>query len=209
MARHYLDVWRIPGARGLIVAGIVGRLGIGMPSLALLLRAQQETGRYTPGAVASAVFALAGAAAGPLVGRAADRFGPSPVLLTAAVVHPVALVALVAVAGAAFPLVIVVAAVAGAAYPPSSGAIRGVWNALTEPATGRGHLRSTALAAETSLFEMVFVLGPLGVAACIALAGPAAAIYAAAVVTFVGTGALALGQVMRAQRPHHSAGRAT
>jgi hypothetical protein len=101
--------------------------------------------------------------------------------------------------------VVAAAAVAGASYPPSSAAIRGAWNALTEPTTDHAHLRATAMAAETALFEMVFVLGPLGVAACIALAGPAAAIYTAAAVTLVGTGALAIGRVMREQRPHHSA----
>jgi len=205
MTRHYIDVWRIPGARRLLVAGIVGRLGIGMTGLALLLLVQQETGRYTPAALAGAVFALASAAAGPALGRLADRFGPSPVLLATAVLHPVALISLVLVASGPFAVVVIAAAVAGATYPPSSAAIRGAWNALTEPETGRGHLRSTAMAAETSLFEIVFVCGPLGVALCIALAGPAAAIWAAAGLTLVGTGVLARGQVMRGQRPHHSA----
>ncbi len=207
MARLYLDVWRIPGARRLLLAGIVSRLGIGMTSLALLLLVQERTGTYTPGALASAVFALAGAAAGPIVGRAADRLGPTPVLLTAAVLHPLALVALVALAGAPFGVVVAASAVAGATYPPSSAAIRGAWNALTEPTTVHGHLRATAMAAETALFEVVFVLGPLGVALCIALAGPATAIYAAAAVTLMGTGALALGQVMRGQRAQHHTAR--
>ncbi len=208
MARQYLAVWRIPGARGLLVAGIIGRLGIGMTSLALLLLVQQHTGRYAPAALVSAVFGLAGAVAGPAVGRLADRFGPTPVLLATAVLHPVGLVALVLLAGSALPVVITVAALAGACYPPSSAAIRGAWNALTEPATGRGHLRSIAMAAETSLFEIVFVFGPLGVALCIALAGPATAIWAAAGLTLVGTGALARGSAMRTQRPHHSTVRA-
>jgi MFS family permease len=207
MARQYLDVWRIPGARRLLLAGIVSRLGIGMTSLALLLLVQERTGTYTPGALASAVLALASAAAGPVAGRAADRFGPTPVLLTAAVLHPVALVALVALAGAPFGVVVAASALAGASYPPNSAAIRGAWNAITEPATAHAHLRVTAMAAETVLFEVVFILGPLGVATCIALAGPAAAIYAAALLTFAGTGVLALGQVMRGLRPQHAAGR--
>ncbi len=208
MARQYLDVWRIPGARQLLVTGIIGRLGIGMTSLALLLLVQEHTGRYTPAALAAAVFALAGAAAGPAVGRAADRFGGTPVLLVTAVAHPAALIALVPLSDAPFPVVLLAAGLAGVSYPPSSAAIRGAWNALTEPATGRGHLRGTAMAAETSLFEIVFVFGPLGVALCTALAGPAAAIYTAALVTFAGTVPLALGNAMRAQRPHHHSVRA-
>ena len=36
--RQYLGVWRIPGAPMLLITGIIGRLGIGMTPLALLLR---------------------------------------------------------------------------------------------------------------------------------------------------------------------------
>ena len=35
--RQYLGVWRIPGAPMLLIFGVIGRLGIGMTPLALLL----------------------------------------------------------------------------------------------------------------------------------------------------------------------------
>src|SRR5690606_2192902 len=81
-------------------------------------------------------------------------------------------------------------------------AIRGAWNGLTGPETGRYALRNTALAAETSLFEIVFVVGPLLVAVFVLFADAAAALLGSAVVTLVGTLTVALGRVMRAQRPH-------
>ncbi|SCL64239.1 Major Facilitator Superfamily protein [Micromonospora citrea] len=203
--RQYLGVWRIPGAPMLLVTGIIGRLGIGMTPLALLLVVEQVTGRYSLAAVAGGIYALAGAALSPVAGRIADRIGPTPVLVGTAVAHPVALLGLLwsARSGAgSLALVFVASGVAGATYPPLTAAIRGAWNDLTSPASGRRHLRNTALAAETTLFEIVFVLGPLLVAGFILVADAGAALIGSAVVTLVGTIAVALGRVMRGWRPH-------
>ena len=209
--RQYLAVWRIPGAPVLLVVGVIARLGIGMTPLALLLLVQQTTGRYTPAAVAAGLYALAIAAVGPVAGRLADRVGAAPILLVTAVAHPLALTGvLVASRGGRGTLVaiFVAAAVAGATYPPLTAALRGAWHDVTEPASGRHPLRGTALAAETSLFEIVFVVGPLLVAGFVAFADPAAALAAAAVVTFLGTAIVARGRVMRGRRPHPAEHRA-
>ncbi|MFG1844065.1 MFS transporter [Micromonospora carbonacea] len=203
--RQYLGVWRIPGAPMLLVLGVIGRLGIGMTPLALLLVVQQVTGRYSLAAVAGGIYALAGAALSPVAGRVADRVGPTPVLLATAVAHPLALGGLLWASradGASIALIYLAAGVAGATYPPLTAALRGAWNDLTSPATGRYHLRNTALGAETALLEVVFVLGPLLVAAFVLIADAAAALVGAAVVTLVGTVAVALGRVMRGWQPH-------
>jgi len=209
--RQYVAVWRIPGARVLLVVGILGRLGIGITPLALLLLVQQATGRYTPAGIAGGIFALSGAALGPVAGRLADRLGPSRVLTVTAVAHPLALTLLLLASrgGApALPWIFVASAAAGATYPPLTAAIRGAWTDLTAPAGARSHLRAAALAAETSLFELVFVLGPLLFAVFSLLRGPAAAIAAAAVLTLVGTLVVARGRVIRALRPHPAHARA-
>ncbi|WP_374249916.1 MFS transporter [Micromonospora sp. R77] len=203
--RQYLGVWRIPGAPMLLILGIIGRLGIGMTPLALLLVVEEVTDRYSLAAVAGGIYALSGAALSPVAGRIADRVGPTPVLLATAVAHPLALFGLLwatRTEGGDLPLIYLAAGLAGATYPPLTAAIRGAWNDLTAATSGRYHLRNTALAAETSLFEIVFVLGPLLVAAFVLFADAAAALVGAAVVTFVGTGAVALGRVMRGWRPH-------
>jgi MFS family permease len=196
--RQYLAVWRLPGAPLLLIGGVISRLGIGMTPLALLLLVHQATGRYTSAALAGSAYALAGAVLSPVGGRLADRVGPAPVLIVTAIAHPFALLALLFAAGRA-PLISIVAAaaLAGATYPPMTAAIRGAWNTLTGPRSGRFHVRNAALAAETSLFEVVFVLGPLLVAVFVALATPAAAIVAAAGVTFIGTFVVARGPAMR------------
>ncbi|MFI1193053.1 MFS transporter [Micromonospora sp. NPDC020750] len=203
--RQYLGVWRIPGAPMLLVLGVIGRLGIGMTPLALLLVVEQVTGRYSLAAVAGGIYALSSAALSPIAGRVADRVGPTPVLLATAVAHPLALSGLLMASrsdAGNLALIYVASGVAGATYPPLTAAIRGAWNDLTGPASGRYHLRNTALAAETTLFEVVFVLGPLLVAAFVLFADATAALVGAAVVTLVGTTAVAFGRVMRGWRPH-------
>ena len=203
--RRYLAVWQLPGAPMLLVTGIIGRLGIGMTPLALLLVVEQVTGRYSLAALAGGAYALSGAALSPVAGRIADRIGPTPVLLATAIAHPLALVGLLWSARsdtAPFAAVLVAAALAGGSYPPMTAAIRGAWNDLTSVTSGRYHLRNTALAAETTLFEIVFVLGPLLVAGFVLFADAGAALIGAAVVTLVGTVAVALGQTMRGWQPH-------
>ncbi|MGA3539357.1 MFS transporter [Micromonosporaceae bacterium DT194] len=203
--RQYLGLWHLPGAPALLIASIVGRLGMGMTSLALLLVIEAMTGRYSVAATAGAVYAVAGAAISPVVGRLADRVGPVKVLMVTAVTHPIALIwLLLASRGGAdnLPMVFVACAVAGASFPPLTAAVRNAWNELTSPASGRYGLRNTALAAETTLFEVVFVVGPLVVAGFIVFADAAAALIGVALATLVGTIAVALSPAMRGWRPH-------
>ncbi len=206
--RQYLGVWQMPGGRVLIVVGVLARLGIGMTPLALLLLVQQATGRYAAAGIAGGVYAIAGAAVSPVAGRIADRIGPSPVLLVTAVLHPLALIALlVASRGgeSALPTVFVMSALAGASYPPLTAAIRRAWTDATEVGRGRQHLRAAAMAAETSLFELVFVLGPMLVAALLVITGdPASALVTAAVATLVGTVWIARLPIMRHWRRHEA-----
>ncbi|MEU8237998.1 MFS transporter [Actinoplanes missouriensis] len=200
--RQYLGVWQLPGGRVLLVVGILARLGIGMTPLALLLLVEQATGRYAAAGLAGGVYALAGAALSPIAGRLADRIGAAPILLATAVLHPLALGALVlASRGGAdnLPWIFLATAVAGATYPPLTAAIRRAWTDMT----GANGLRQAALAAETSLFELVFVLGPMLVAAFMVISGdPASALLSAAVATLVGTLWIARLPVMRHRAGH-------
>ncbi|MEU4239531.1 MFS transporter [Actinoplanes sp. NPDC026619] len=199
--RQYADVWRLPAGRILLSVGILARLGIGMTPLALLLLVQEATGRYSAAGLTGGLYAIAGGVVSPVVGRLADRIGPAPILLATAVLHPLALVALVLVSRggeSALAWIFVASAVAGATYPPLTAAIRRAWNDMTAAGSGQHHLRGAALAAETSLFELVFVLGPILVSVLVVITHrPAAALLAAAAATFAGTGWISRLPVMR------------
>lgn len=194
--RQYAAVWRIPGAPLLLVVGVFARLGMGMTPLALLLLVHQQTGRYALAGVTSGAYALSAAVVSPVVGRLVDRLGAPLVLSVTAVANPLTLTGLLVAAHArATGLIPVAAACAGMTYPPLTAAIRSAWIGLTEGE--RSGLRPTALAVETSLFELVFVTGPLLVAICVLVASPEAAIAASALATLAGTLVLARSPILR------------
>jgi hypothetical protein len=127
-----------------------------------------------------------------------------------AVIHPVALVGLILTATGHLPFwsVLVASLLAGAGYPPLTAAVRGALNALTGPGTGREHLHATAMAAETILVEMIFMVGPALVAVFLIVGTPESALFASALVTLVGTVVVARGRVLRgfARRPDTQGG---
>lgn len=200
--RQYVAVWRMPGAPLLLVAGVVARLGVGVTPLSLLLLVEQATGSYASAGVAAGCYALSTALISPVAGRLADRLGSTPVLRASAVAHFIGLGALLlAAGGGSMPLICAAAVFAGGTYPPLTAAIRSAWIGLTEDGTGRHHFRNAALAVETSLFELVFVAGPLLVAILVLVASPATAIAGVAIVTMTGTLVLTRGSAVRGRSP--------
>ncbi|MFI5958793.1 MFS transporter [Cryptosporangium sp. NPDC051539] len=199
---RYAEVWRLPGAKSLLVGSILGRLPVGMAPLLLVLLVEGATGSYASAGIASAAYAVANAIVGPVLGRIADRFRPAPVLVGTAIAWPLAAAAvLVAVAaGAAAPVLWAVSALLGACLPPLTATVRSVWAELTsDAATSR--LREPALALETTAFELVFVLGPMVVGALAVFTAPVVSMVVSAVLAFGGTLAVASGRATRSWRP--------
>ena len=201
--RAYLNVWRLPSAPVLLVAGFAGRMPSAMVPLALLLMVQQETGSYAVAGFASATLGIAMAVMAPVLGRLADRRSPRGILLTGAATYPALLAVLAAVVltGAPPAAIVAASAAAGAATPLVSGTVRALW-ARTDPT-----LRPTAYALDATATEFVFVAGPTAVAALTVLATPAVAVAVAGVLAVGGAVGLATCAAMRSWVPAPSDGR--
>ncbi len=213
---QYVRLWRVPGAPLLLVGGVVARLGQGVTVLAWLLLVKETTGRFSEAGLVGACISLATAATAPVAGRLADRYGPGRVLPLYAAAYAGLQLLLLAAVLARMPLFLlcVLAALCGAAFPAISPALRAAWTTLTNTDSGRSDIRQTAMAAESTLFELVFVVGPLIFSAFTlagtslgdaldtgaATAGPAAALVFASLCTAFGTFVVARGQAMRGLR---------
>ncbi|MEU6880320.1 MFS transporter [Streptomyces sp. NPDC046712] len=211
---QYARLWRVPGAPLLLTGGVVARLGQGVTVLAWLLLVKETTGGFSEAGLVGASISLATAATAPVAGRLADRFGPGRVLPLYATAYAALQLLLLAAVLARMPLVLlcVLGALSGAAFPAVSPALRAAWTKLTNEESGRAGLRQTAMAAESTLFELVFVVGPLIFSAFMLLgpplgdvfgagaatAGPATALVFASLCTGIGTYGVARGRAMRA-----------
>ena len=186
--RRYGDVLRTPWVAQLVVSSVVARLPIGITSLALVLFLREETGSYAIAGVVAAAFSAGSGFAAPLRARQVDRRGQLHVLPRLVAVYVVALSALLALAlaGAPAPVLVLLAALTGSGAPPVSSVLRTLWPVLMQE---RRELMPAAFALDAVTVELVFVSGPLLVAACAAVASPQVALVLSIVFVVVGTAA--------------------
>ncbi|MFS4504840.1 MFS transporter [Clavibacter sp. Sh2141] len=194
----YLAVLALPGALRAFLPAMAGRLSFAMVTLALLLLVQSATGSFAAAGLATGAFGLANVLASPARARLVDRHGQRPVLVALALGHAAGLVALVAVvrSDAPVPVVVAVAAAAGLLLPPLGAAMRVLWAALVPDA----RMRTRAYSLDAVSEEVVFTVGPLLVAALVAVADPELAVLASAAATVVGTLGMTSSPLSRAQR---------
>jgi MFS family permease len=183
--RRYAALFRAPGLSATYAASILGRLPIGIATLAILLFLRERSGSFSVAGTAAACYVAGLAVVAPALGRMMDRVGPRPVLTASAVVYPLALAALIALVlgSAATGWVLVAAALAGAAFPPVTVCMRAMYPRLVpDPA-----LLHSAYSVDSALVETVFIIGPIIVAGFVALGSPAGAVLFAAVCAAAGT----------------------
>src|SRR3712207_5716564 len=159
MLKTYRSLLSIPHARAFVLAGFVARLSISMRALGSVLMVSLLTDSYgLAGAVAGAAL-LGEAIAAPQLGRLVDRHGQRRVLLMALVVHFTGTLALVLSAQLSAPTwtLFATAALSGAAALPVGSLVRARWSALLK---GSPALEA-AFALESTLDELIFVLGPV------------------------------------------------
>jgi MFS family permease len=181
---RYTQLLDRPGMRPLFLASLLGRLPIGISGLAILLLAQQASGSFALGGLASASYVAGLSIAAPLLGRSIDRFGPRRTLRACALLHPSALATLVAAFALSAPawVSLALAAAAGASFPPITACMRAFFRQeLREEAQ-----LAVAYSLESVLIEFLFIAGPLLVALFVAYASPEAALLFACTCAFAG-----------------------
>jgi MFS family permease len=169
----------------LYTAMIVARLPIGIDGIATVLFLRHEGKSFGVAGAAAGALALGAALGAPFSARLIDRLS-ARVLIWLAVGHACGLVALIALAVAHAPsiLLIPVAFLTGATMPTVSSVLRSAY------ATLLAHERSlipSAFALEAVITEAIFIVGPLTTAALTWLVSAAAALVLAAAAVVVGT----------------------
>lgn len=148
-----------PGARAFVLAGAVGRFPLSMLDLGAVLLVSRHTGSYGLAGAVSAMLAVSGSVAAPLVGALSDRRGQRPVLLVSLATHVLGVAGLVlaVLVGAPSWVYFLPAVPAGAGAPRLGAFVRARWTALVG-GTPRLH---TAFSLESAVDEFVFVVGPV------------------------------------------------
>ncbi|MCT9093429.1 MFS transporter [Streptomyces sp. ASQP_92] len=160
----------------------LGRLPTAMCQLGSVLLVAQTSGSLATAGLAGGALAAGQTLSGPLLGRAADRYGQRTVVLTAAIANAVAVTALVLAALAHWSTgwLALLGALAGASVPQVGPLARSRTVALAHRAGADERTVAGALSFEGTLDEISFVLGPAFVGLAAALAHPAVALLTAA-----------------------------
>jgi MFS family permease len=208
VSSSYLGILRLPHARPLLLASLVGRLPTATGPLSVVLFVQERTGSLAQAGAASAAIALSSGLLAPVRGRLIDRYGQRRCLPPMALAFAVALVGMVAVAGPGpgrIAATVGLAAAAGAAAPPLGASMRVLWISMI----GQGPRLQTAYALDAVLDELLFVIGPLLAGGLATLYQPAAGVLATAGLAVAGTLGFVTSPVSRAQagRPAETRGR--
>jgi predicted MFS family arabinose efflux permease len=182
---NYFDLLRRSSVARLLLAAIVGRLPTSMVALALSLTLREHEVDFRFIGVALAVLTVSQAVGGPVLSRLVDRRDQTSVLFCAALASSTAVVAAALHPGNR-TVVLAGVAVAGFATPPLEPCLRALWPGLV----GQDNLQR-AYSLDSVGQEVIFVTGPLLVAATVAVWSPAAALVLTAVLCLLGTAVFA------------------
>jgi MFS family permease len=165
-----------------MLTAMAARLPQGMTGLAVLLLLTPRFG-YGKAGVATGLGVAVSGVSNIVLARAIDRFGARPVLLPSSVLYLVGACLLAALADSRYAVQLIVCGVIGFASAPISSVSRGLWPELL------GVDRAQVLyGLEATAQELVFIVGPAGVALVAGLAN--------AKVALVLSGVLGLGGVI-------------
>lgn len=194
-----------PDVRRLVISSMVARLPSAMLPLVLLLLVHERTGSLAAAGLVVGGFGLGRAVVSPAIGALVDRHGQPRVLIVGASVQAVLLLCLL-VAVEAQPLVgvmAVLAAAAGSATPPVQACLRALWPVVAVDDADR----EAAYSFDATSQELIWIGGPLLVAALLAAAQPAALVVFCAVIGLGGVALFASSPISRGWRGARRQGR--
>lgn len=188
MLTPYRALLGLHGARGLIVAGLIGRVPLSMLGLGTVLLVRAQTDSYGLPGLVSGTLAVATALAGPLSGALADGWGQRRLLRPLLALFALSTSALVFVATSPLPewLLFPAAVVAGAAVPQIGSMARRRWKHMIRD----GRTFHTALSLESVIDAGVFVIGPVLAAFLAASVWPGAGVLTSTGLAVIGGGLL-------------------
>lgn len=199
MLTNYRAVFRTPGTAAFCTAGFVMRMPIAMYGLALVLIVSARAGEYGFAGVLSGCFVAGGVPGNPILARLVDRYGQRRILLPASAVHAAAVVLIAVLFEVRAPdwALIAPAFLGGFSYLSVGSLVRARWSTVLG---GRPEL-NTAYSVESTLDEVIFVVGPLIVTVIATHANPVLTLYLA--VSLVGAGAVWLWTQRDTEPPAH------
>lgn len=184
--RPYRLLAATPHVPSALTACLVARLYQPAQIIVLTFLVSGWAGSYAAGGAAAAATTIGQAIAGPARGRQIDRRSVPNVLMLTGSGVALGFTAMTAVAHWVDPawwgLIVPVALGTGLMSPPLGQVGRAMWPRLTE-----GEARKSAYAADATLQELLFALGPMLAAFAVAAWGPKAAMLGCAVWALVGT----------------------
>ncbi len=194
LAARYAALLRLPDVARILALTFVARMPVGTLTLSMLLHVRAMTGSFAVAGSTVGAYLTASALSSPFIGRWVDRRGPVAPLVVTGVLYPASIGTLLFAdrAGLSLAAMHVAAASAGAFAPP----IVGITRTMLRQRFTDERLRRSAFALDSVLVEMVFTVGPLLVAAMLALASPRAALAMAWCFTLAAVPAFALSRAL-------------
>jgi MFS family permease len=160
VVNSYRAAFATEGAAAFSLAGLVSRFSIAIYPIAIVLMVSGRTGEYGFAGLVSGCLVLGEAVGNPFAGTLVDRLGQTRVLRPFLVAHAVAtaVFAILLTSDAPLWMLIVPAVLMGATLLNIGALIRARWSYAWP--SDAAH-RSTGYSIESTLDELIFVLGPL------------------------------------------------
>lgn len=191
--------------RRLVVSSMVARLPSAMLPLVLLLLVHQRTGSLAAAGLVVGAYGLGRAVVSPAAGAMVDRHGQAAVLAVGTAVQAVLLLAVVLAMEAQHqvPVMALLAAAAGSATPPVQACLRALWPVIAID----DQARDAAYSFDATSQEMIWIAGPLLVAALLTAIQPAALVILCVVIGCAGVALFASSPISRGWRGARRRGR--